>query len=42
MADQDNAPVYEPPALIEVGDFAEETHGAGSRYPEGAVFLLTL
>ena len=34
--------VYEPPVVVEIGGFAEKTHGAGSVYPEGAVFLLTL
>lgn len=32
----DDRETYEPPALVEVGDFTEMTMGAGSAYPEGA------
>ncbi|MFI8434694.1 lasso RiPP family leader peptide-containing protein [Streptomyces sp. NPDC079020] len=30
------ADLYEPPALVEVGEFSEDTLGFGFRYPDAA------
>jgi hypothetical protein len=31
--------VYEPPVLVEIGDFADETHGQGLMFTEGEVLF---
>ncbi|MGH3825468.1 MAG: lasso RiPP family leader peptide-containing protein [Pseudonocardiaceae bacterium] len=34
MDEQTTTPVYEPPALVELGEFGEDTLGAGQAFPD--------